>query len=205
VYSPTEWTFELGLSLYRPAVDSEFGGGAHPYADTFGNSRRLMSEVELSRYLARYHGAWGLGLRVGYFNATTKAVLSDGSGTSGDETALRLLPFALSLVYRGSDLPGFRRAWLVPYAKAGLDGVWWTARNSGGSSARDGLSLGWHVAAGLMFDLGVFGKEAPRPGALADPCALFFEWDYAAINGLGIGHALHVGDNTGFAGITFAL
>jgi hypothetical protein len=44
-----------------------------------------------------------------------------------------------------------------------------------------------------------------NPGALADPCALFFEWDYAAINGLGFGKMLHVGDNTWFAGVTFDL
>jgi hypothetical protein len=44
-----------------------------------------------------------------------------------------------------------------------------------------------------------------HPGAIADPCAVFFEWDYAAINGLGFSHTLHVGDSTWFAGIMFDL
>jgi hypothetical protein len=57
------------------------------------------------------------------------------------------------------------------------------------------------VALGLNF----LGMGTINPGALADPCALFFEWDYAAINGLGFGKMLHVGDNTWFAGVTFDL
>jgi hypothetical protein len=57
------------------------------------------------------------------------------------------------------------------------------------------------VALGLNF----LGMGTLNPGALADPCALFFEWDYAAINGLGFGGTLHVGDSTWFAGITFDL
>ena len=204
-FSPVDWAFELGVSLYRPAADSEFGGGVHPYADTFGNSRHLMSEVELVRYLGHRHGAWGLGLRAGYYKVTAAAFLTDGTGRSGDETALRLYPFALSLIYRASDLPGLRRAWLIPYAKAGLDGAWWTATNTGDSGKHSGLSPGWHAAAGLMFGLGVFSKGEPNSDALAGPIALFFEWDYAAINGWGVGHALHLGDSTWFAGIMFDL
>jgi hypothetical protein len=38
-----------------------------------------------------------------------------------------------------------------------------------------------------------------------EPCAILFEWDCSVIDGFGIGHALPVGDNTGCAGITFAL
>ena len=39
----------------------------------------------------------------------------------------------------------------------------------------------------------------------ASALAGFFEWDYAAIDGLGFGHSLHVGDSTWFAGIMFDL
>jgi hypothetical protein len=92
---------------------------------------------------------------------------------------------------------------LVPYAKIGLDGVLWTATNTGSSDSQSGLSLGWHAAAGLMLGLNFLGNGEVRLGAIADPCALFFEWDYAAINGLGFGHALRVGDSTWFAGIMF--
>jgi hypothetical protein len=97
---PPDWGVEIGVSLYRPAVDSEFATGVHPFADTFGSSRHLMSELEVDRYLARRFGTWGVGLRGGYYKVTGAAFLADGTARSGDETALRLIPFSLSGLYR---------------------------------------------------------------------------------------------------------
>ena len=199
-----DWGFELGVSLYRPAVDSELGNGAHPYADTFSNSRHLMSEAELDRYLGHRFGTWGVGLRAGYYKVTGSAFLADGVTRSGDETALRLIPFSLSLLYKADGLAGLKNVPLFPYVKAGLDGAMWTATTTG-TASRSGFSPGWHVAAGVSLGLNFLVGMAIVPGALADPCAIFFEWDYAAINGLGLGNALHVGDNTWFAGIMFDL
>ena len=56
-----------------------------------------------------------------------------------------------------------------------------------------------------MLGLSWLGSSPISAGAIADPCALFFEWSYAAINGLGLSNTLHVGDNTWFAGIAFDL
>jgi len=53
------------------------------------------------------------------------------------------------------------------------------------------------VALGLKF----LGLGNLNPGALPDPFALFFEWDYAAINGLGLSGKLHVGDNVRLAAL----
>jgi hypothetical protein len=189
--------------MYRPDVDSEFGNGVHPYADTFSNSRHLMSVAELDRYVFRHFGTWGVGLRGGYYRASAAAFLDDGATRSGDDTRLRLLPFSLSLLYFANGLPGLQRTPLIPYAKAGLDGTVWTASTTGQGSSHSGLSMGWHATAGLMLGLGWIWSSAPNAGDVAAPCALFFEWSYAAINGLGLGHALHVGDNTWFAGIAF--
>ena len=203
---PPDWGGEIGLSLYRPDVDSEFGNGIHPYADTFSSSRHLMPEVEVDRYFRYGFGTWGLGLRVGYYKVTAASFYADdGITRSGDETALRLYPFALSLLYRADGLAGLRRVPLIPYLKLGLDGVVWTATNTGGSASHAGFTPGWHAAAGMVFGLNLLGVGSIKPDSLADPCALFFEWDYAAINGLGLGNKLHVGDSTWFAGIMFDL
>jgi len=202
---PPEWGFEFGLSLYRPAVDSEFSGGIHPYADTFGSSRHLMSEVELDRYLGHGFGSWGLGLRIGYYKVTGAAFLSDGITRSGDETSLRLVPFSLSALYKADGLPGLRSVPLVPYVKAGLDGVVWTEGTTGDQSSHNGFTPGWHVTAGLALGLNSLGTGAIKQGAVAGAGSLFFEWDYAAINGLGLGSELHVGDSTWFAGLMFDL
>ena len=202
---PPDWGFELGISLYRPAIDSEFSNGAHPYADTFGSSRHLLSEAELDRYLGRRFGTWGVGLRCGYYQVTGAAFYADGKTPSGDETSLRLIPLSLSGFYRADELPGLRSVPLIPYVKAGLDGVWWTETSTGESASPTGFTPGWHVAAGIVLGLNFLGVGNNNATALPDPFALFFEWNYAAINGLGFGNKLHVGDNTWFAGVVFDL
>ena len=205
VFQSPDWGVEIGVSLYRPDVDSEFDNGVHPFADTFGSSRHLLSELEVDRYLSHRLGTWGVGLRGGYYKVTGAAFLADGISRSGDETALRLIPFSLSGLYRADRIAGLRKVPLFPYVKAGLDGVVWTASRTGGSASHSGFTAGWHVAAGVALGLNFLGLGVINPGALADPCALFFEWDYAAINGLGLGNSLHVGDSTWFAGVMFDL
>ena len=203
--SPPKWGFQLGVSLYRPDVDGEFKNGDHPFAETFSSSRHLLSAAELDRYLLRRFGTWGVGLRVGYYRATSAAFLADGVTRSGDQTELRLIPISLSMLYFADGLPVLQTIPLIPYAKLGLDGTEWKASSTGESSSPTGLSLGWHATAGLMLGLTFLSSSAIGAGAIADPCALFFEWSYAAINGLGLSNALHVGDSTWFAGIAFDL
>jgi hypothetical protein len=202
--SPPDWGFELGISFYRPAVDSEFGNGPHPFADTFSSTRHILTEGELDRYLVHRFGTWGVGLRAGYYKVTGTAFLTDGT-RSGDETSLRLIPLSLSLLYRADGLAGLRDVPLIPYAKVGLDGVTWTASSTGDSSSHSGFTPGWHAAAGLVLGLHFLGVGSLNPDGLPDPFGLFFEWDYAAINGLGLSGKLHVGDNIWFAGAVFDL
>ena len=205
VFVPPDWGLEIGVSLYRPDVDGEFSDGAHPFADTFSSSRHLMSELELDRYLARHFGTWGVGLRGGYYQVAGAAFLADGTTRSGDKTALRLIPFSLSVLYRADRIPHLRNVPLIPYLKAGLDGVVWTVSGTGRSPSHTGFTPGWHGAAGVALGLNFLGMGSLNPGALADPCALFFEWDWSVVNGLGLSHELHVGDSTWFAGVMIEL
>jgi hypothetical protein len=201
---PPDWGFELGLSFYRPAVDSEFSNGARPFAETFSSSRHVLSEVELDRYLGHRFGTWGVGLRAGYYKVTGLSFLADGT-RSGDETALRLIPLSLSLLYRADRLVGLDSVPLIPYLKAGLDGVVWSVTSTGDSASHTSFTPGWHAAAGMALGLKFLGIGTLNPGALPEPFALFFEWDYAVVNGLGLGGKLHVGDSTWFAGAVFDL
>jgi hypothetical protein len=201
--APPDWGLEVGFSPYRPDVDNEFGNGAHPFSDTFSSGHHVMSEAELDRYLGHGFGSWGVGLRAGYFRATGSAFLRDGT-RSGDETGLRILPFALSAVYRADGIPGLRRAALVPYAKAGLDLAVWTASTTG-SPSHTGLTPGWHAACGVSLGLNWLGLGSIKRGEIAGPGSLFFEWDWAQLDGLGTGNRLHVGDSTWYAGLAFDL
>ncbi len=200
-----DWGFEFGISLYRPDVDGEFSNGTHPFADTFSSSRHVMTEAELDRYLGHRYGSWGVGLRGGYYKVTGAAFQGDGVTRSGDETSLRLIPLSLSAMYKADGLAGLRSVPLVPYLKAGLDVVMWTGASTGNNASHTGLTPGWHVAGGMALGLNSLGLGAVKPGAVAGPGSLFFEWDYAAINGLGLGGKLHVGDSTWFAGVMFDL
>jgi hypothetical protein len=200
-----DWAVEVGVSWYRPAIDDEFKDGSRPFADTFTGARHPMWVVEVDRYLGHRFGTWGVGLRLGYYKTTAAALLADKKTPSGDETALRLIPISPSLLYRANGLPGLRVVPLIPYAKLGLDATSWAVSTTGSGKSPSGFSLGWHAAAGLMLGCGLLDSRGTNPEGVADPCALFFEWDYAAINGLGMSKSLHVGDNTWYAGIMFDL
>jgi hypothetical protein len=201
--APPDWGLEVGFSPYRPDVDSEFGKSAHPFNDTFSSGLHVMSEAEVDRYLGHGFGSWGVGLRAGYFRATGSAFLPDGT-RSGDETSLRIIPFALSAVYRADGIPGLRRAALVPYAKAGFDLAMWTAATTGAPS-HTGLTPGWHAACGVSLGLNWLGLGSIKRGEIAGPGSLFFEWDWAQLDGLGTSNRLHLGDSTWYAGLVFDL
>jgi hypothetical protein len=193
----------VGFAPYRPDVDSEFGSSAHPYNDTFSSGHHLMSEAEVDRYLGHGFGSWGVGLRAGYFRATGSAFLRDGT-RSDDETSLRIIPVALSVVYRADGIPGLRRAALVPYAKAGFDLAMWTAATTS-SPSHTGLTPGWHAACGVSLGLNWLGLGSIKRGEIAGPGSLFFEWDWAQLDGLGTSNRLHLGDSTWYAGLLFDL
>lgn len=199
--APPDWGIEIGFSPYRPDVDGEFGGDAHPYTDTFSTGHHLMSEAEIDHYLGHGAGSWGLGLRVGYFRATGSAFLEDGT-RSRDETGLRIIPLSLAAVYRGDNVPGLRRAALVPYAKLGLDVAIWTATTTA-STSHTGLTPGWHAACGVSLGLNALGLGSVKRGEIAGPVALFFEWDWAVLDGIGMSKRMHVGDSTWYAGLLF--
>src|SRR5579862_2735070 len=67
--SPRAWNFELRFGPYRPDVDSEFadrGSTARPYAQTFGSSRHLMTELEIDRQVLHRGGTWAVGVGIGH-------------------------------------------------------------------------------------------------------------------------------------------
>jgi len=204
--SPPDWGFEFGVAWYRPAIDEEFPNRSHPFADTFSGARRPMWVAEVDRYLGHGFGAWGVSFRGGFYRITAQAFLADGSGKrSGDDTSLRLIPLSLSAFYRATDLPGLRHLPLVPYAKFGLDAVDWAVTNSGDTNSQANISIGWHAVAGAMLGLTWLGVGSGSTDCIADPFALFFEWDYSKINGLGLTHSLQVGDSIWFVGVMFDL
>ncbi len=77
-----DWGVELGVSLYRPAVDSEFSNCAHPFAETFGSSRHLLSEAEVDPVRVPSFRNLGRG-------SARRLLQSDRGGLSGRRDAQR--------------------------------------------------------------------------------------------------------------------
>jgi hypothetical protein len=204
--SPRRWNLELRFGPYRPDIDSEFadrGSPARPFAETFSSSRRLMMQLEIDRQLTHAGGTWAVAAAVGYYHATAAALAADLTTRSGDETGLRLVPLAVSLVYRADLLRERLGSPLVPYAKAGLDCAFWQATRTSHANA-SGQTLGWHAAAGVTLDLAAFDADASETmdrESGVNQTALFFEVARTRLDGFGSSTALRLGDTTWLAGL----
>lgn len=214
--SPQHFALEFRFGPYKPDIDSEFEGtkrqGMGPYESFFGSGRHLMMQIEVDYQIVRHVGSLGVGLSTGYFKESGTNLNTAGNATP-DTSSLRLLPFALSAVYR-FDLAYERMGIpLVPYGKLGLDYIVWTIENgnqevpeapSGGRGA--GGSLGWHAAVGVSFVLDFLDQNSANQFDQemgVNHTHLFFEYAHIDASGLGQSHRLHVGDTTWTAGLMF--
>jgi hypothetical protein len=212
--SPQHFALELRFGPYKPDIDSEFAGTNRtpPYESFFGSNRRLMTQIEFDYQIIRHVGSLGIGLSTGYFKESGHNVDKTGAPTQ-DSSSLRLIPFALSAVYR-FDLAYERTGIpLVPYGKLGLDYVFWSVENgnsevpedvSGGRGA--GGTLGWHAAVGLSLVLDFFDQNGANQfdeEMGVNHTHLFFEYGHIDVSGLGQANRLHVGDDTWTAGMMF--
>ena len=204
------WNVELRFAPYRPNVDDEFadrGSPVRPFAEIFGTSRRLMTQLEIDRHILHRGGTWAIGAAVGYYRATAASLAADLQTRTGDETSLRLIPLSLGLVYRADMLRDRVGSPVVPYAKAGLDCTLWRMADTAGSDS-SGRTFGWHAAAGVTLDLSFLDPEGARSldrEAGVNQTALFFEVVRYDLSGFGSGSALRVGDTTWFAGLMLEL
>jgi len=227
--SPREFAIEARFGLYLPNVDSAFSGtGPKPQADIFGSKRRPMWQLEFDWEFLQEFGTLALGGVIGYYKenaqACTLASLQQppppkspaGSiGTcerSGDNTSLRLIPLAALLVYRLDEAARHWKIPLVPYAKIGLNYTIWTVTNGNGDVAWSGASkgqggtMGWQAAVGISLQLDFIDPGASREfdaDSGVNHTYAFFELDHVDSSGLYRKDALHVGDDTWFAGLMF--
>jgi len=229
---PSSWTgsernfaLELRFALYSPDVDSEFRGSApRPNSLLFGNSRRPMWQVEFDWEVLQLFGTLAVGASVGYWKENGRAcyrVPLEASGwktctqddRSGDNTSLRLIPFAALLVYRMDEAAKRWGVPIVPYGKIGLNYTIWTVNNGDGnvpSSPQGGHGQGgtpgWQAAVGLSLQLDFIDPAAAREfdsESGVNHTYAFFEMAHIDGTGLYRSNVLRVGDNTWFAGLMF--
>jgi hypothetical protein len=221
--TPRNFAIEARFGLYTPDVDSEFGGsGTGPQSFIFGNSKRPMWQLEFDWEILQVFGTLSVGGVVGYYKENAKACKLEGlqddpsakmsCTRSGDNTSLRLIPFAALAVYRFDVLAEHWKIPLVPYGKFGFNYTLWKVTDgngntpSAGGGRGAGGTLGWQAAVGISLLLDFIDPSAAR-GFDADSGVnhtyAFFELATIQSSGLGRGNALRVGDNTWFAGLMF--
>jgi hypothetical protein len=210
----SRWAFELKLGPYHPDVDGE-SGVASPFDDTFGSGNTLYFGVELDFFFFNTFGELGLAGAIGYTSDSAKSFKQDPETgmtlpeRSEDDTAFRLLPLSLSVVYRMTELADRTVIPLVPYAKLGLSYyIWQITKGNGdlssvmGDEARGG-TLGWQGTVGIL--LRAEGLDPSSAHNLqselgVEHAGFFFELTYADVSGLFQSNKLHVGDFTWAAG-----
>jgi hypothetical protein len=177
----SQWSFDLKFGPYKPDIDSEFDLGPDeqgPYEQMFGG-RKLMTQFELDRILLYPKGQLGVGVGIGFMQASANAFEIDAMGdiaidpetgkpirSAGDKTKLRVMPLYLNAVYRFTMLDDELRIPLIPYGKLGLGWYVWNIERPDGKTASvnedpmcagddcaqnkaAGASLGWQATIGL--------------------------------------------------------
>jgi len=210
--SPQRFAFELTFGPYRPDIDGEFNGARTPSKDYFGSGQHLLTRIELDYQFLHRFGSLGAGFSLGYFSVTGTAPVASGTGLpSGDKSQLKVVPAALSAVYRFDYFLQERGFPLVPFAKLGLDWAYWQNTDGNGNIADAGSgghgrggTLGWHVAGGMALVLDFLDPDASHDfdqDLGVNHTALTFEVYYADIAGLGEANRLHVGDTNWTLGL----
>lgn len=215
--SPQNAAFELRFGRYVPDVDSEFGGGATPYADVFGDDSRFLLGLEFDWQALRidHFGSFGPGFGWGYTRSTGKALLHDGTGESGQDTTLEIMPMYLVGVLRVDVLARDTSIPIVPYAKAGLGtALWWAGSGDhiadhepSGASGR-GLSYGLQGALGGMLLLDTLDEDAALgmdATTGVNNSYVFVEWYLSRLDGFGSGDVMRVGANTWMLGLALEM
>lgn len=190
--SPQHFLFELRGGPYYPDIDGEFAGRATPFADMFGTYDRLLLSAEFDWQFLRVNpvGSLGLAIGAGYtlFGAVAPitqtpmpAPSSWNRPSDGQETTLHVVPGWVGGVIRVDVLARRTVVPLVPYVKFGAGfALWWStvgdnlSRRSSATSpgvrpgdtdlgqAATGLSLGTHLAVGLMLRLDFLERNAQQ-------------------------------------------
>ncbi len=206
--SPQQYALELRFGRYLPNVDSNVDGT--PFEEVFGNKNRYLLGLELDWQAIRipYVGSFGPGVGIGHTVISAKAPLADGTGRSGQETRLKILPMYAVGVLRIDVLAQETVLPLAAYAKGGLGYALWWAMGEDKIERYDGevgkgASYGYNVALGAMLLL----DSLDRRGAVEmdsitgiNNAYLFLEYYLSNLDGFG-GDRMNVGTNTWMLGL----
>jgi len=221
-----KWHVGVRIGPYTPGIDEQLGMEPGPYEQMFGG-KQWTPMIDVDRILWRRFGQLGIGGTIGYMQKTAKA-WEDGSDpadpmrprSEGDENTFRLLPLAISGVYRFTWLDDEYGIPIVPYARVGLAYYLWWIRTNGDTSevCWDGTrtpdcdsdkAIGGSF--GVVGSVGIaIRAERIDPSAATSMRAsgiqhagFYAEWSMGKVDGFRPETKLSVGDSTWFVGADF--
>ena len=220
------WHVGIRVGPYTPSIDKQFGMEPGPYADMFGGYQ-VLPMLDVDRILWRGFGQVGVGGSIGYMQKSANAWADGTSPTDvdrmrspGDENTFRLMPIAITGVYRFTWLDDEYAVPVVPYVRAGLSYyLWWMRTNGNTSTAcwdgthdatcdKDkaiGATFGVQGAIGLAIRaerVDAAAATSMRQGGIQH-AGFYAELSLAKVDGFGSDTKLSVGDTTWFAGVDF--
>ncbi|MEO8704439.1 MAG: MXAN_2562 family outer membrane beta-barrel protein [Kofleriaceae bacterium] len=239
-----KWQAGIKLGPYTPAIDAQAGknaaSGMGPYQAMFGNYfidgapndshvYQILPMLDVDRFIWTGSGQLGIGGTLGYMQ---KSAYPYVEGTSPDDprrprstagrNTFRLIPFALTVTYRATQLDDLYGIPLVPYVRGGLSYyVWWLKGPNGDVAkvCKDGSmdtencdankayggSLGLQGSIGLAIRAERIDSDAARSMLNSGiyHAGFYAELMYASVDGFGSDKKLSVGDKTWFAGVNF--
>jgi hypothetical protein len=232
VLEPEDVNWHVGFRVgpYVPGIDDQLGvknsAGKGPYEAMFGGYS-ILPMIDVDRVLWKRVGQLGVGISLGYLSKTAHAWL-EGSDPNdpnrprspGDTNSFRLIPLAVSAVYRFTYLDDEYAIPIVPYARAGLAYyIWWIKAPSGdfaqvcsnggmppcSENKAIGASLGVVGSIGLAIRAERIDASAARSmhESGIEHAGFFGELSIGKVDGFGSQTKLSVGDTTWFAGAEF--
>jgi hypothetical protein len=211
--SAQDFALELRVNYGKPAIDSAPGLSGKPYEQTFGSESRIGLGAEFDWQFARIpsFGSLGVGVGVGRWATSAKAVNYIDLSATGDDTNLELWQFTGLGVLRVDALTTVGIP-LVPFAKAGLGYTLWRAFGPDGTygsrSATGSRAVG--ASYGLQYSLGLallLDQLDPSSAKNLDEATgvnntyLFVEYTDARLQSASSGSALWVGGTSTTAGL----
>ena len=220
------WHVGIRVGPYVPDIDKQLGMDPGPYKQMFPGTY-VMPMLDVDRVLWSGFGQLGVGVSVGYLGRKARAFTLNSKPTDdprargADVNKFRMIPTAVTAVYRFTWLDDEYGIPVVPYARAGLSYyVWWVSLANGkfAEACTDGsMTAGCTTTKGLGGSLGVQGSiglaiRAERIDASAamsmrqsgiQHAGIYGELSAASVSGFGSDKKLSVGDRTWFAGVEF--
>jgi hypothetical protein len=169
--TPVNWTMNLRVGNYMPAIDSEFDAGTTgPYSEIFDNASMMLYRAEVGYQLSEQFGRLFFTWQAGYGSVTGNGIETGSGDASSDTTTFHVVPLSFSLFYEFDQLARKHGFPLIPYLRAGIDyNIWWITDgvgdvaqftdDEGTKHSAEGGTLGGHFTVGLRLLLDTFAEE----------------------------------------------